>query len=981
MKKQITLGVLAHVDAGKTTLSESILYLTGSIRKLGRVDHKDAFLDTYALERARGITIFSKQARFGLGEYDVTLLDTPGHVDFSAEMERTLQVLDCAILVISGADGVQGHVETLWRLLKRYEIPVFLFVNKMDQDGTDRQQLMDELKKRLDSRCVDFTADRTRQGHTEGNKDSLPWLQTAASEEEIAAWQEELAMCDEALLEQYLEGEAIDEEQISRLIAARQVFPCYFGSALKVQGVEELLAGLSRYMVTPQYSAAFGARVYKISRDSQGTRLTHLKITGGSLRVKALLSGEAAGEHWEEKVDQIRLYSGAGFTPVDEVRAGGICAVTGLTKSYSGQGLGCEAAAEMPLLEPVLTYRVELPEGCDVHGMLTKLRQLEEEEPQLHIVWNEALSEIHAQVMGEVQIEILKNMIAERYGVEVEFGSGSIVYKETIAGPVEGIGHYEPLRHYAEVHLLMEPGEPGSGLQFDTACSEDVLDRNWQRLILTHLEEKKHVGVLTGSEITDMKITVVAGKAHLKHTEGGDFRQSTYRAVRHGLMKAHCVLLEPVYEFRLEVPTESLGRAMTDIQRMNGSFQSPDMDGDMGVLEGTVPVATMQNYGREVTAYTRGRGQLFCRLKGYELCHNAEEVIATRGYDPEADLDNPAGSVFCAYGAGYVVPWELVDSYAHVDSGLRLGNEGIGWAEWTEGWSGYPTETTAPVSTPSYDTMVSDDKELEAIFERTYGPVKKKGAFDGSEYKGTRRWNGSVNDGASDSGNGGGRAVDSSIRRPAKKGGQTEAAREAREAYFAKKAPANKTPANKTPQEEYLLVDGYNIIFAWEELNELSKLDMEAARGKLMDILSDYQGYRKMTVILVFDAYKVEGGVGEVMKYHNIYVVFTKEAETADQYIEKTVHRIGRDHMVTVATSDALEQVIILGAGARRMSAPELWEEIQLTRQEIRKEHLKSSAGAKNYLFDHLDEDLARQMEQIRLGHQEGYQEAEPKKN
>lgn len=945
-KKNISVGVLAHVDAGKTTLSESILYLTGSIRKLGRVDHKDAFLDTYALERARGITIFSKQARFGLGEYDVTLLDTPGHVDFSAEMERTLQVLDYAILVISGADGVQGHVETLWRLLRRYGIPTFLFVNKMDQDGTDRQQLMTELKKRLDSRCVDFTADPLRTGGVAGD--------------DYDAWQEELAMCDEVLLEKYLEGETIGQEEIRRLIAARQVFPCYFGSALRIQGVEEFLSGLAEYMTAKEYPAEFGARVYKISRDSQGARLTHLKITGGSLRVKALMSGEAGGERWEEKVDQIRLYSGAGFAPVDEVQAGGICAVTGLTKSYSGQGLGCEAAAELPLLEPVLTYRVELPEGCDVHGMLMKLRQLEEEEPQLHILWNESLSEIHAQVMGDVQIEILKHMIADRYGVEVEFGSGSIVYKETIAGPVEGIGHYEPLRHYAEVHLLMEPGEPGSGLQFDTACSEDVLDKNWQRLILTHLEEKKHVGVLTGSEITDMKITVVAGKAHLKHTEGGDFRQSTYRAVRHGLMKAHSILLEPVYEFRLEVPTESLGRAMTDIQRMNGSFTSPDMEGDMGVLEGTVPVATMQNYGREVTAYTRGRGQLFCRLKGYQACHNAEEVIAAMGYDPDCDLDNPAGSVFCAHGAGYVVPWELVDSYAHVDSGLRLGNR-ILWE--SEDWLGYPVEEKAPETWQSYDSIVSDAKELEAIFERTYGPIKKKGAFETPEYSGTRRWNGSVSDGTGNS------------RSATRKGGQTEAAREARETYFAKKSSS----ATRTVREEYLLVDGYNIIHAWEDLRELSQVDMEAARGKLMDVLSDYQGYRKMTLILVFDAYKVEGGVGEVMKYHNIYVVFTKEAETADQYIEKAVHRIGRDHTVTVATSDALEQVIILGAGAIRMSAPELREEIELTRQEIRKEHLKNSPGAKNYLFDHLDEEMARQMEEIRLGRREGWSQLDRK--
>lgn len=882
-KQHICIGLLAHVDAGKTTLAESLLYHTGAIRKMGRVDHQNAFLDTYELERARGITIFSKQAGFTLGDREVVLLDTPGHVDFSAEMERTLQILDYAVLIIGGTDGVQGHVETLWRLLRQYKIPVFLFINKMDQDGANSAEILKELQGRLDEKCIDFTASQPQE-----------------------EFMENLAMCDETVLETYLEEGEISEKQIRELIARRKVFPCYFGSALKSQGIQEFLEGLETYTKVPDYQDTFGAKVYKISRDEKGSRLTHMKITGGSLKVKQVLSGE----DWEEKADQIRIYSGAGFEAVKEVPAGAVCAVTGLTRTHAGQGLGIEQTSGEPLLIPVLNYEIQLPEECDVHQMFLKLRQLEEEEPELHIVWNPQLNEIHAQVMGEVQIEILKNMIQERFGISVEFGSGNIVYKETIEEPVEGTGHFEPLRHYAEVHLLLEPGEPGSGLEFAVSCSEDMLDKNWQRLILTHLEEKAHKGVLTGSDITDMKITLVAGKAHLKHTEGGDFRQATYRAVRQGLRKARSVLLEPVYEYRLEVPSDMVGRAMTDIQKMYGTFQGPEIEGEMSVLTGVAPVVNMGGYQSEVTAYTRGRGRLSCTLKGYQPCHNAEEVIEAAGYEPDADMENPTGSVFCAHGAGFVVNWDEVDTYAHIQTELGL--------EETEQETVLQTQPAQPYK--SFDEIRLDQEELEEIFTRTYGPIRR----ERNAFQKTSR----------------------TVTAPA--------------------SPRKSKP--KEPEKEYLLVDGYNIIFAWEDLNELAKVNIEGARNKLMDILCNYQGYKKCTLILVFDAYKVEGGQGSVQKYHNIHVVYTKEAETADQYIEKTVHEIGRKYHVTVATSDALEQVIILGQGADRLSARNLREEIQRMKEEIREDYIEKQKKSGTYLFDHLPEELSDLMEDVRLG-------------
>ena len=882
-KQYICIGLLAHVDAGKTTLAESLLYHTGAIRKMGRVDHQNAFLDTYELERARGITIFSKQAGFTLGDREVVLLDTPGHVDFSAEMERTLQILDYAVLIIGGTDGVQGHVETLWRLLRQYKIPVFLFINKMDQDGANSAEILKEIQDRLDEKCIDFTASQPQE-----------------------EFMENLAMCDETVLETYLEEGEISEKQIRELIARRKVFPCYFGSALKSQGIQEFLEGLETYTKVPDYPDTFGAKVYKISRDEKGSRLTHMKITGGSLKVKQVLSGE----DWEEKADQIRIYSGAGFEAVKEVPAGAVCAVTGLTRTHAGQGLGIEQTSGEPLLIPVLNYEIQLPEECDVHQMFLKLRQLEEEEPELHIVWNPQLNEIHAQVMGEVQIEILKNMIQERFGISVEFGSGNIVYKETIEEPVEGTGHFEPLRHYAEVHLLLEPGEPGSGLEFAVSCSEDMLDKNWQRLILTHLEEKAHKGVLTGSDITDMKITLVAGKAHLKHTEGGDFRQATYRAVRQGLRKARSVLLEPVYEYRLEVPSDMVGRTMTDIQKMYGTFQGPEIEGEMSVLTGVAPVVTMGGYQSEVTAYTRGRGRLSCTLKGYQSCHNAEEVIEAAGYEPDADMENPTGSVFCAHGAGFVVNWDEVDTYAHIQTELGL--------EETEQETVLQTQPAQPYK--SFDEIRLDQEELEEIFTRTYGPIRR----ERNAFQKTSR----------------------TVTAPA--------------------SPRKAKP--KEPEKEYLLVDGYNIIFTWEDLNELAKVNIEGARNKLMDILCNYQGYKKCTLILVFDAYKVEGGQGSVQKYHNIHVVYTKEAETADQYIEKTVHEIGKKYHVTVATSDALEQVIILGQGADRLSARNLREEIQRMKEEIREDYIEKQKKSGTYLFDHLPEELSDLMEDVRLG-------------
>ena len=885
-KRVLNVGLLAHVDAGKTTLSESILYQSGAIRNLGRVDHQDAFLDTDEMERERGITIFSKQAVLTWKDTEITLLDTPGHVDFSAEMERVLQVLDCAVLVISGADGVQGHTETLWKLLTRYGIPVFLFVNKMDQEGTDCGKLLAELKSRFSEGCIDF-------GRVE-----------TGAEEVI----EEIAVCDEQTMEEYLEKGSVAAASIRRLVAERKIFPCYFGSALHLQGVEELMNGICTYQMQKEYPAVFGAKVYKIARDGQGNRLTYLKVTGGTLKVKDVI-----GENGD-KVNQIRVYSGEKYELLSEADAGKVCAVTGLAETYPGQGLGAEKDSELPILEPVLTYRIILPDDCNVHTMLRDLKLLEEEEPELHVVWIEKSQEIHVQLMGDVQIEILQRIIKERFGVLVEFGEGSIVYKETIAAPVEGVGHFEPLRHYAEVHLRLEPGERGSGIQFDSECSEDVLDRNWQRLVLTHLEEKEHKGVLTGSVITDMKITLTSGKAHLKHTEGGDFRQATYRAVRQGLKKAESVLLEPYYEFRIELPSENVGRAMTDIQNRFGKFEAPETLGEMTVLTGIAPVSTLSGYQKDVIAYTGGRGRISLTLKGYDLCHNQEEVVAARGYDSELDLANPTGSVFCAHGAGFVVDWDEVEEYMHMERTLdQTGEEGL-------------AEVTLPKR--RHSSIELTQEELDAIYVRTPDPVKQN--------------HGQVTVCAK------------------------EKDREPGSAYTDPKWERRRR--EKEGRQEYLLVDGYNIIFSWEELRELSEKDIGAARGKLADILGNYQGYRKCTLILVYDAYKVEGNPGEVMKYHNIYIVYTKEAETADQYIEKTVRRIAKDAAVTVATSDGLEQVIILGQGANRMSAPGLKEEIERTLAEVRGEHLGKKGSVGNYLFDYLDEETAEEMEKVRLG-------------
>ena len=920
--KKLVIGILAHVDAGKTTLSERLLYLCGVIRQIGRVDHGDTFLDNYELEKERGITIFSKQAILKTEDVEVTLLDTPGHVDFSAEMERTLQVLDYAILVINGMDGVQSHTMTLWRLLERYQIP-FLFVNKMDQNGTDHEALLADLKAHLHENCVDF-------GKIQENDEE----NTLTSDQ-----MENIAVCDETLLEKYLETGSIEEEEITELITQRKIFPCYFGSALKEDGVEDFWNGVQKYTREPKRPVEFGAKVFKIARDEQGNRLTYMKITGGSLKAKTMLSSRAKGqalpgvrqqqEDWEEKADQLRLYSGAKYTTITEAEAGTICAVTGLTRTYPGEGLGIESESELPVLEPVLNYQIQLPDDCDPHQMLQKLRQLEEEEPELHILWDSQLGEIHAQLMGEVQIEILKKLIWDRFHVAVEFGTGSIVYKETVAEPVEGVGHFEPLRHYAEVHLLIEPGEPGSGCQFFTACSEDVLARNWQRLILTHLEEKEHISVLTGSPLTDVQITLLTGRAHAKHTEGGDFRQATYRAVRQGLRKAKNILLEPYYEFRLEVPAEMIGRAMADVQKMQGSFESPETDGTTAVLKGTAAVSQMRDYQKEVVAYTHGTGKLFCTLKGYAPCKNQEEIVQKAAYDPESDLENPTGSVFCAHGAGFVVPWDQVEDYMHLNCGVEL--EGLDGETWYDDVdyaenpgtavdnANVSRSTSGKNSKFSYSGSYDEEEELQAIFERTFGPIKRdRAAFQK-------------------------KTVHSS-------------------------APTVRYRQGKPRKEEYLLVDGYNIIFSWEELNELAKENIHAACDKLMDILSNYQGYRKCTLILVFDAYKVEGHMEEVLTYHNIYVVYTKEAETADQYIEKTVHRIGRQYQVTVATSDGLEQVIIMGQGAHRISAQGLKKEIEDTEKNARAEWHQQRQSSKTYLFDHMSEELQAQMEKIRLG-------------
>ena len=854
--KQLVIGILAHVDSGKTTLSEALLYGTGTIRKLGRVDHKDAFLDTDALEKARGITIFSKQALFTAGNTDFTLLDTPGHVDFSTETERTLQVLDYAVLVISGTDGVQSHTETLWRLLRRYRIPTFVFVNKMDLPGPGREALLTQLNRRLGDGFVDFGAEQADRD-------------------------EALALCDERLMETMLDRGILTDTDLIPAIARRHVFPCWFGSALKLQGVDALVEGLDRYTRPAPALEAFGAKVFKVSQDEQGNRLTWLRVTGGALKVKAQLTGEADGEPWAEKANQLRLYSGAKFTLAECIGPGQVCAVTGLTKARPGEGLGAERDSDLPVLEPVLSYQVLLPEGADVHAALGKLHRLEEEEPQLHVVWNETLGEIHVQLMGEIQLEVLKSLLAERYGLEVSFGPGGILYKETITEAMEGVGHYEPLRHYAEVHLKLEPLPRGSGMQFAADCREEVLDKNWQRLVLTHLEEKQHLGVLIGAPLTDVKITLIAGRAHLKHTEGGDFRQATYRAVRQGLMMADQIhktqLLEPWYAFRLELPSDNVGRAMNDIQNMGGSFDPPETgaDGDTTLLIGTAPASTMRSYPMEVVGYTRGRGHLTLTLDGYRPCHNAAEVIEAAGYEPEHDLDNPADSVFCAHGAGFVVPWEQVRSHMHVDSG------------WGKTAKTEETVQAHPRRMSAYRATLEEDAELLKIFEQTYGPIKRDplAAFRPTQKR----------------------------ERPDFNAEQWEI------------------------QPEYLLVDGYNIIFAWDELNALSKESLEAARHRLMDILCNYQGFKKCVLILVFDAYRVPGSPGSIEQYHNIHVVYTREAETADMFIERVTHEIGKGRCVRVATSDGMEQVIILGHGALRVSARMFHEEVQEAEKEIRR--------------------------------------------
>nr|WP_326209215.1 translation factor GTPase family protein [uncultured Oscillibacter sp.] len=864
---KLVLGILAHVDAGKTTLSEALLYQSGALRRLGRVDHGDAFLDTDAMERERGITIFSKQAELPLGNLEATLLDTPGHVDFSAEAERVLQVLDCAVLVVSGSGGVQAHTRTLWGLLERYGVPVFLFINKMDLAGTDRGALLAELKARLDGGCTDF---------------SLPPDQLA----------EEAAMCDETLLERYLETGEVPEEDLTGLIRRRKLFPCFFGSALKLEGVDALLEALRRHAPLGTYPETFGARVFKVSRDARGARLTWMKVTGGVLKTKDLLTNRRPDtpeeEIWEEKADQLRLYSGEKFRPVDSAPAGTVVAVTGLSRALPGQGLGHETAWTVPALEPVLAYQVETE--ADRSATLKALRLLEEEDPQLRVSWSGGA--IRVQLMGEVQIEILQRRLQERFGIGASFGAGRVVYRETIAGAVEGVGHFEPLRHYAEVHLLLEPLPRGTGLRFGSSCPEDQLDGHWQRLILTHLWEKPHLGVLTGSPITDMRITLTAGRSHLKHTEGGDFRQATYRAVRQGLMSAQSVLLEPWYAFRLELPEAQLGRAINDLQQMGGGTEAPETLGGEAVLTGEAPVAAMGDYAREVAAYTRGQGRLSLRPAGYRPCASPEAVIEAAGYDPERDVENTPDSVFCAHGAGYTVKWNEVPAQAHVDSGIRL-----------DAPEPEPEEAPRRAASPSssYAGTIEQDKELQAIFERTYGAVKRRDFLPPK-----------------------------APRRPV----STEAA---------ERRPVPRQPSGP----EYLLVDGYNIIFAWEELKAIARESLDAARKALCDLLCNYQGCRKCQVIAVFDAYKVRGGRGSVEKVHNIHVVYTKEAETADAYIERATYELGKRHRVKVATSDGPEQLIILGHGALRVSAAAFREEMEEVQGQI------AQALAKNNRHGH----------------------------
>lgn len=873
--KKLTLGIVAHVDAGKTTLSEALLYLSGSIRKMGRVDHRNAFLDTFALERARGITIFSKQAIFELGEHQFTLLDTPGHVDFSAEMERTLQVLDYAILVINGLDGVQSHTMTLWRLLTHYQIPCFIFVNKMDQSNYSPETLMIQLKKRLHEHCIDF------------------------SKEKVSSQQaEEIAMCDDKLLEAFLENGLLADSMIAEHIGSRKIYPVFFGSALKLEGIEFFMGRFAQLLVHQEYPQSFGARVYKITRDEQGNRLSHLKITGGHLQVKDVITDSAL----REKVDQIRIYSGNQYRSVLQVESGEICAVTGLSETKAGDGLGIESLGNKPILKPVLTYRVLVPSEWDAHQVLMKLRILEEEEPHLSILWNEVLGEIHAQVMGEIEIEVLKSLIKERFQMELEFDQGSLVYKETIEEAIMGFGHFEPLKHYAEVHLLLEPGEPGSGLQFSSRCSEEELDGNWQRAVLSHLEEKVPIGVLIGAQLTDMKITLITGRGHLKHTEGGDFRQATFRALRQGLKKAKSRLLEPMYTYRLELPKEYIGRAMSDLQMMHGRFEEPIIDEEFVYLNGTAPVSTMRTYHGEVIAYSKGQGRLFTSFLGYAPCHNEKEIIALSQYDPDEDAQNPSSSIFCAHGAGFQVEWDQVEQYLHIENRYEIRRQNLGEERQKE----------EQKEQAQSNNKVSMEEDLAAIFHRTYGDSKRDQQLERSRQLEVQR-----------------RRFDSAVTKE-------------ETLWEVKKVPS---------KEKYLLVDGYNIIFAWEDLRELATSNMDGARNKLQDLLCNYQSYQDIYVIVVYDAYRVQGGRGESFPYHNIHIIYTKEAETADQYIEKLVHKIGRTYEVTVATSDALEQMIILGKGGMRLSAEGLRKLLESIGKEIREQHLNQQDQFRNYPF------------------------------
>ncbi len=842
-KDKLVLGIFAHVDAGKTTLSEALLYQSGTRRTVGRVDHGDAFLDTHSIERQRGITVFSKQALFATENLEITLVDTPGHTDFGTEAERVMPVLDCAVLVISGTDGVQAHTLTLWQLLKRYGVPVFLFVNKMDLPGLSEEEIMERLRQQLDVGCVDFQTDAEKMA-------------------------ESAAMCDEALLECYLENGTIPREQLQRVVAQRKLFPCCFGSALKLDGVDRFLSLLDAYAPRKEYADTFGALVYKISRDAQGNRLSWIKLTGGSLSVRsALRYKNVAGEELEEKVVQLRLYSGDKFTSPEIVTAGQLCAVTGLTATYTGQGLGCAKGAEKPILEPVMTYRIQLPKGCDPVAALQKLRQLEEEDPQLRLFWEEGSKQIHVQIMGKVQLEVLRAVIGERFDLEISFDSGRIFYKETVEAPVEGVGHFEPLRHYAEVHLLLEPLPCGSGLVFHTVCPTDVLEGNFQRLVLTHLEEKVHRGVLIGAPITDMKITLLVGKAHVKHTEGGDFRQATYRAVRQGLMQAKNVLLEPWYAFSLTVPGQQIGRAITDIRAMSGEINDPEMCGSMSTLTGVVPASKLKDYAEQVAAYTQGLGQLQIRLDGYRPCHNAQSVIEEAGYDPEADLENTPDSVFCDHGAGVTVKWDRVREFMHLDSGLK------------EDRREAPSLITRNLS--------MDDKTLEAIMQREFGPQK------------TRLY------------------------------------------HYPENRPAEEKLTIRPPKDTALIVDGYNIIFADPELTAAARTDLDAARRSLCDRLSSYAGFKKCRTVVVFDGYKVKGNPGEKQQFHNIQVVYTKENETGDAYIEALVAQIGRNYNVRVATSDSLVQLSSLRSGVLRMSARELREELERSGEEMKKHYKK----------------------------------------